>query len=195
MTAPQMPLHEAVLTARRRQGLTQSELASRVGSSQSAISMFEAGRADALSQEKIVLIARELGLDLSVLAAAPEAGPAAPEILKFCPVDDCPSNVPYVSRGRLGYHPALVEGPASERTRCRYCGELLESACPNEECRLPVAEGACCRGCGTAYVTATRTPRGPLARWVDEQRARIRELRALVEHRRREHGSEEPGAR
>ena len=174
-------VHELLWQARRRRRLTQSELAGRVNCSQSAISMFESGRADALSQEKVALMADILGVDIKSSAAEEGLRVHVEErTLKYCPVDDCPSNLPYVSRGQLCYHPTMIEAAALEKTCCRDCGEFLEARCPNAACGAPVSEGSFCTRCGAAYVTVTERRRGSsLVEWADRERARIREVRAM----------------
>ena len=172
--------------ARRRQGLTQSQVAREVGCKQSAISMFEAGRADALSQEKQQKLAELLGIAPEFLAAKDSGHPGrVPLALKFCPIPDCPSNIPYFVAGRLCLRPAMVQGVRGAREWCASCGEVLEESCPNESCRAEVQEGAFCRKCGTAYVPAVNLPSERVAEWADAQLARIREIRTLSASERR----------
>lgn len=177
-----------VRQVRREKGLTQSELARRAGCRQSAISMFERGRRDALSDDRVEAVARVLGVALS-----PDGGRVArPErlTLKYCPEDDCPSNVPVVVGDRLVMLPRLVEAEESEKTRCGCCGELLESACPNVTCGAEIrGEGGFCRVCGSVLVTVVHPPGEPLRTWAERRRRRIREIRELtVVERRRETG-------
>jgi hypothetical protein len=161
-------------------GLTQSELARRTDCLQSAISMFESGRGG-LSDAKIIEVARVLGLDAGPEreAAFREAGAA--QALKFCPAADCPSNIPYVVAGRVCVFVRPVLAPLSEATRCRLCGEVLESRCPNVECDAPVSQGACCERCGSAYVPPV-LPRGesPEA-YAARRQSEMEALRSLME--------------
>jgi hypothetical protein len=99
-------------------------------------------------------------------------------VLKYCPVEDCPSHFPYLVRGELCYRPRMVAATAADRTRCGSCGEYLEHTCPDEECAAPVNDASFCTRCGNPYVTSTRRERGPaLAAWVEHRRQDIRELR------------------
>jgi transcriptional regulator with XRE-family HTH domain len=173
------PVHEILRAARRAKGITQTALASGVGCKQSAVSMFEAGRGDALSAETVARIAEHLGVDLAVVKGGTGGKMAARRVSKYCPVDECPSNVPYVVRGQLCFKPSLVEGRAGQADHCGLCGEILEERCPNEQCGAAISEGSFCAVCGTAYVTAAREERGPLVAWADGQRNRIGQIRQL----------------
>lgn len=170
---------DVVRRTRREKALTQSELAELAGCKQSAISMFESGRTDALSAKNVQRIAELLGIDLKSLAV-PAPGEPTEVTLKCCPVDKCPSNVPYVAGDRLCFKPAMVSAPAKAKTRCGYCGEVMESRCTNRDCRAELSEGAFCPECGTEYVVATTTLSGwQLGKWAGEERARIREIRQM----------------
>ena len=164
MSGEGQSIHEAVREARRRARLTQAELARKVDARQSAISMFESGQPDVLSDEKIRAIAKELGIEF--LPAA-EGVPATPGlVLKYCSDPSCPSNVPYRVGSRLCHCPAAVQAPAAERTSCRYCGGLLEAACPGDGCGAPVTAGAFCERCGTPYVPGAARPGREAEAWI-----------------------------
>jgi len=67
---------------------------------------------------------------------------------------------------------------------CPWCGELLESQCPNPDCGAPVLEkNSFCPRCGTPYVTtvlvAEQSP-GEAEEWAEARRRLIRELRDLA---------------
>lgn len=177
-------ISELFRQARRRQGLTQSEVARQVGCKQSAISMFEAGRSDALSQEKQRRLAELLGVDVELLTSSQIARRVVP-VLKFCPVGDCPSNIPYVVGDRVCLRPTMIQGVKGVLEWCASCGEILEEICPNENCRTEVFEGAFCRRCGTAYVQPVHPLPERLVEWADAQRARIHEIRTLSATERR----------
>jgi len=171
-------IFEAVRQKRKEKGFTQSQLAKEAGCTQSAISMFEAGRSDALAGKTVQRIGEILGIDLSSLSQASSGGPAQVEgSVKYCPVDECLSNVPYVVRGRLCFMPAMWETVSGETT-CRFCGELLESECPNEECRAPLVKGSFCPACGSPYVSPGVNVSDPIE-WADAQRQRIGEILSL----------------
>ncbi len=162
--------------ARRAKGLTQADLAQRVGCQQSSVSMMEAGRVTALAPETRARIAAELGVPLepeageAVVAAPPVAGRAC------CPEPDCPSNVPFVVSGALLFWPR-GQAAAGER-HCAACGEVLVHACG--KCGAPVIAGACCRDCGTAYVSAVAIQAADLEVWAESRRRQIAEWRALL---------------
>ena len=114
--------------ARRAKGLTQAELAQRVGCQQSAVSMMEAGRTTALAHETLARIAAELGVTWAATehAAAPAA--ARPAGQAHCPDPECPSNVPFVVNGALVFWPRPQS--ASGGSHCAWCGEVLARICP-----------------------------------------------------------------
>ncbi len=170
-------IHKLFRNTRRNRGMTQSSLAAEAGCTQSAVSMFEAGRSEALSQEKIRAIADILELDISQFSAAPPPV-SGDTCLKFCPIDECPANIPYAVRGELCFKPRLTRAATGRPTRCGDCGEVLEERCPNPDCSASVCPASFCPNCGTAYVSEA-IPRPRPDAWADAQRARIRELRAL----------------
>jgi transcriptional regulator with XRE-family HTH domain len=163
-----LDLGSRIHKARRAHGLSQSNLAREVGCKQSAISMFEGGRSQALSQKTIVAICNVLDI---AWEHAPAKGSIEGEALTqqatraFCPQAECPSNIPYLVAGEVRFLP--VQQHHQARTpHCRYCGELLEHTCP--ECGVAVTTGACCGGCGCAYVVGG--PSTNLQNWVQAQR-------------------------
>ena len=186
MTDQGKTIHQLVWQARRAKGLTQAELARIVGCKQSAISMFEAGKGDALSKEKVAVIAEKLGLDAKSLQGRAEPVDDGGPCLKYCPVQRCDSNIPTTANGEPCLRPTLVEAPAAEKTHCGSCSELLQTRCPNDECRAPVSEDIFCPQCGTAYVTVTHPPaEGAAEAWADGHRRRLLDVRSLSATRRR----------
>jgi transcriptional regulator with XRE-family HTH domain len=180
-------VNQLLWRARRQKGLTQTEVARLAGCSQSAVSMWESGRADALAKDKVELLAKVLGVDLGAVQVTAVAAPGAPAalVLKYCSVDDCPSCVPYAVHGQVWIRPRMVYAPASEATRCSDCGQALESRCPNPECEAEAVEGSFCPRCGTPYVASAAEASGPAAvRWADEQRQKIAQWRDLVRSNR-----------
>lgn len=171
---------DQVRKARREKGLTQSELALKVGSAQSAISMFESGREDALSDDRLRAVAEFLGL--AIEGGVPRAAGGA-SVAKYCPAHDCPSNVPYSAGGQVCFLVSPLEASASEATRCRLCGEVLESRCPNAECAAAILRGAFCGRCGAPYI-AFALPAGETpARYVARRQDEIRNFRDLTQTR------------
>jgi hypothetical protein len=139
--------------------------------------MFERGAENVISEQTVELICSKLGIDLAVLRSAvpsvlPPAGSA-----RYCPNQDCYSNLPYVQGGEVYFLPDVLPGTGDER--CRWCGEVLARCCPNADCSMPVSAGTCCGRCGTAYVEpAPVTPdRGEA--WADSRREKIMRLREM----------------
>lgn len=185
MTTENEPLRFLVRRKRLEAGLTQTELAREVGCSQSAVSMFEAGRPDVLSGQKFAAIAERLGLDSTQLSTpVAETAMPDPRVWGYCPIGECPSNIPYCVRGQLYFRPAVVRTPATKKTFCRYCGELLETSCPNLECAAPVnKDTSICLECGSPYVHSLQLADAApavLEQWASERRALRRELLALT---------------
>ena len=181
MSAKVMELYRELAKARHRKGLTQSELARQAECKQSAISMMERGRGDALSRRKLAAVAEVLGVDAAryLEEDSPEAGAAVPAVsggTGFCPVFDCPSNIPYIVNGRMLVLPR--KNGAGNWRHCAYCGELLERRCP--ECGAPIAAGrACCGECGEPYVAVPDLPEAGYndwTEWAEHQRARLAEI-------------------
>ncbi len=142
--------HRLLHDARRRMGISQSSLAKETGCSQSAISMMEKGRVDALSIEKLNRIAERLGVPVpEEKSRSSTAWPAA----GFCPECECPSNKPYLVGDNVLWRPSIREVSLSRGVYCQDCGEVLETTCPN--CNRAIQDGACCPYCGNAYVIAS----------------------------------------
>jgi transcriptional regulator with XRE-family HTH domain len=167
-------LHRMLADARRRRGLTQAELARQADCRQSAVSMMERGRSDALSWSKIEAIGAILEVDVAVFApkTSTEEVPALlVSAAGYCPQFDCPANIPYVVNGRLYALPRIT----STGKFCQYCGELLEKSCPECGAKIDKAS-ACCQQCGSSYVATPDDFVANNADWVDKQRAMIRDI-------------------
>lgn len=174
------PVHHRLRDARRARGLSQAALADAVTCQQSAISMMETGRRDALSRDKLLAVAELLGVegvDAHIQEPAPHPHPA---LLKICPAAECPSNTPYLVAGELRILPQAVVAPATAASYCALCGEVLETTCPG--CRAPVRPGACCSDCGSAYVPLPALPPSQVAEWARQRRELAVHLRGLLPH-------------
>lgn len=173
-------LAQRMRDARQAAGLTQSRLAQEAGCNQSAISMLERGQSNVLSQESLTRLATRLGLDLQSLAETPgeidvpcPPTVAAPDVYRYCPHYDCPSNTPYVVRGDLYLLPRMAMGEPRPSPRCRLCGEVLEACCANAACNAPARPGSCCPDCGTRYVAPPTLSPDARASWADRQRRQV----------------------
>ena len=168
------PLNQSLKAARREKRMSQSDVATAVGCKQSAVSMFENGRTAALADEKVAAICELLG----VTPPAPESAPPRPAVAlsasAFCPTYDCPSNLPYLVGGEMLLLPQTQGARSADQPHCRYCGEHLESNCP--DCGAPIKEGACCQSCGTAYITSPEMADN-VADWVMAQQQRVLTVR------------------
>lgn len=168
--------------ARRAKRLRQTELAARVGCTQSALSMFEGGQPTKLSGETVQKLSEVLGVPLQETPpphALSTSALSEPLIVVhgFCPNCQCPSNVPYVVGGRLFYRPSRKVASPTGGVRCTQCGEMLEMRCPT--CGAPLNDGACCAVCGAAYVTPVVEEGLDVAVYAQTRRAEIIQLREL----------------
>ncbi len=155
-----------VRDARRRRGMTQAALAEAVDCTQSAISMFENGRADVLAREKITAI--EHALDIVLPDLEPAVGrDSVRTALKHCPNFECPSSTPYLVGPHLCCRPDIMSVEPGVRY-CAWCGEVLVDLCHNPECRAPLMQGSFCPDCGTPYVPLPAGWR-PEPHWVKER--------------------------
>lgn len=169
--------------ARRSKGIRQTDLAARVGCTQSALSMFEGGQPTKISEETVRKLSEVLGVPL--VEENPSANVASTsglvnspiEVHGFCPNCQCPSNVPYVVGGRLFYRPSRKVASPTGGVRCTQCGEILEVRCPT--CGAPLNDGACCAACGAAYVTAIMVEGLDPAAYARSRRMELIELRKL----------------
>jgi transcriptional regulator with XRE-family HTH domain len=172
MPEPRYTFTEKVMEARRRRGMTQSDLADTVGCKQSAISMFERGNAQALAIEKQEAIAKLLEIPWHAPdnKGARDIAPARNH--NFCPQFECPSNLVYrVGTRRL----SMPRAPScTDGIYCRYCGEVSETRCP--ACKTIYTQGACCSNCGYAFIAC---PDWTEAEWLDWQEAHNRTAREI----------------
>lgn len=143
-------LGSQIKEARQRRHLSQSALARKVGCRQSALSMYEGGRATALSAQIVGKLCDELGLVPPTQAELDTEVPMSSGVRVFCPNPECPSNLPVAIGDRVVLVPHAHMAGERER-HCAWCGEVLEKACP--ECGAPVNSGAFCVHCGTPYLS------------------------------------------
>lgn len=131
--------------------LTQSQLAERVGCTQSAISHFENGDFSALSPETVERVQ-------AVISSDGEA--AVSEVLAFCPNPDCAVALTLVNQGNLAIRPAMYRITGTTvAVHCKVCGALLECGC--RSCLTPLVDGAVfCVGCGAPLVDVPEALKG-----------------------------------
>ena len=161
----------ALRRGRLAAGLTQNELAEKVGCKQSALSMLERGRASAVSRATLAKIAEAVGVELpaGAVPAAAAVAAALPLGFAFCPNFECLSNLPYFVGGELLLLPL---GAAGDGKHCAVCGELLARACP--ACGAPVRRGGgCCGLCGAPFVALPDGEPADARAWAAAQQAAI----------------------
>ena len=133
--------------------MTQVELARRAECTQSAVSMMEKGRPDAMARPTLEKVAALLGVVLPAEEdGAPRVAPALSSAVavQICPNADCPSNLPYRVGEDVHFMPHAHRGAA---LRCPYCGEVLVGVC--QSCGEPVHSGeAFCSRCGAEHVAS-----------------------------------------
>ena len=160
--------------ARIAAGLTQAALAEKTGCTQSAVSMFEAGKRDALSRESITKIAKLLKIDLPPEPESESAGAGAEFDINsqsfvakvatppsYCPDFNCPSNLAYAVGVTVFMLPT---GAAGSGKHCLLCGEALSAQCPK---------------CGAALVAFPHESLvGSVAEWVPCHNAVVEQIKA-----------------
>jgi transcriptional regulator with XRE-family HTH domain len=164
---------------RKAEGITQIALAKEIGCKQSAISMMEAGNLDALSEDKLQKVAQKLGVELE--QDVRDSSNSSALVQKYCPNHDCPSNTPYVVAEELFFMPNFVVEATQKKSKCIFCGEILQHECSNQDCGATVScKSACCNDCGEKYVQCYNDVSDKTA-WADEQRSRIEQIRRLID--------------
>src|SRR5690554_2454722 len=113
-----LPLHRRLRDARRAKSLTQSQLAAQVGCQQSALSMLESGKMDALASSTISKIAEILEISLESEDGSERKQTVAGG-LRICANNHCPSNVPYQVGDEILFWPRPQSGGANH---CVFCG-------------------------------------------------------------------------
>lgn len=168
--------------ARRRLHVTQAALAAWLGTTQSAVSMFESGRGHSLALPKIEKAAARLGVDLETGELLhQDVAPPTARSAKYCPSDRCPANVPFAIGEDLVLWPTFADGATLDGERCPACATALRDTCVNPGCGAAVIRGRThCLSCGTPYVVVTHTCPGSVAAWADAQRERIAQLRRMI---------------
>ena len=161
---------------RRELHLTQGEVGRRIGCSQVAVSLFEAGQLRALSEEKVKAFCRALNLDPWDLLLS-DAVAEVETVLKCCTTPGCPSGCAFHILDELRFKPRILPGLRGKLERCEICGEELAESCPNNDCGAPLSESAaCCPQCGWEYMPLPDAKRhGPAAAEVHAQNREDRE--------------------
>ncbi len=171
-----IPLHRRLRAARRAHGLTQSALAAEAGCQQSALSMMERGKVDALAHPTLVKIAELLGVELDPV----EEQRTTPVVMAgggraICTNSDCPANVPYLAGDELLLWPR--EQPTPGGNYCAWCGEVVARHC--RHCQAAIGKGACCTACGTPYLLPPAVETAVQNDWVAARRGQLAELERL----------------
>jgi transcriptional regulator with XRE-family HTH domain len=164
----------AVEVRKRRQErhLSQSELSTRLGCSQTAISNVEKGKLGVLSETKLNALCEELGLTAPA-AIFPRS------VLAFCGNPDCPLGWREVVNGTLAIQPAMFRIETDDMRFCKACGKPLLTTCQEGGCIAPPQEGACfCTKCGAALVSIEKHQQiGDLEGYKERMNHRCKEFR------------------
>ncbi len=125
---------------RKRDRLTQGELAARIGVSQSQISGFEKGVKGSLGIDKIRELAGQLGIDEATFKEAEQ------DPLTICSGADCPTSVAVGTDEGVLFRPRFFRASSKY---CQYCGDVLTRHCA---CGQPLQPGNFCGDCGASYL-------------------------------------------
>jgi transcriptional regulator with XRE-family HTH domain len=140
---------DQIKRARLAKGMTQAEVADVIECGQSAVSKFEGGRLDALSDEKILQLAKTLGVEVDLSKASKElvlAGSSRPSRHRHCASPWCPAVTAYRVHADLVLWPAFIKTASPDDARyCEVCGEPMLERC--WKCSAPVTKGAFCSIC------------------------------------------------
>jgi transcriptional regulator with XRE-family HTH domain len=143
-----------VRQSRRSQGLTQADLAVRVGITKGALSRYESGDLRVLGDTTLRAVCEALQVVgpawLDAVVAAPERQ-AGGLVRYYCPTPFCPLNEVYLTLTEVRFVPRQVESYAEAAVLCRYCGADMLSECRDCGSAL-VAGSVICTDCGGAYV-------------------------------------------
>lgn len=137
-------IKSSLLLKQKRQqlGYTQKKMAELIGCTPSALCMFEKGKSDALSVERLGKACEVLDLQPGALLERSD--------LHYCPNPLCPTHLPYAIGDEIALKPASVVRESNDGF-CGWCGEVLSVECEN--CQAPFdASAAFCPVCGQAYV-------------------------------------------
>jgi len=177
------PSPERVLRSRKLRGLTQAQLAELIDGQQSAISMYEHGRLEALSPEKLEILSAVLELDKLPDAAGEES--RRYPILACCIYEFCPTNMPLLRDKEILYKPTPVWVRDSSHRHCIFCGKELRLCC--HKCGADFQEGACfCAQCGSPIVRADTPAKQlvrngePILEWIQRRCRENEQQRAIV---------------
>ena len=171
-------LPKLIRAARLERGITQIEIANKVGCKQSAISMMEGGRVDAISESTYEKLAELLEINLSALIpstgpvlTAAALAPLQPEVA-MCANFECPSNKPYIVGMNVYFKPT---GKAGFSNRCAICGEILIKVCPHCGVKLQTP-GGCCGHCGKQLLELPEGYTEDVLGWVEQAKHNSEEI-------------------
>lgn len=135
---------EVILKLKRQQmGFSQKKLAELTDCAPSAICMFEKGKHEALSVERLNKVCEVLELEPGALLKRHGTF--------YCSNPLCPTHQPYAIGDEIALIPRAVTSSSREKF-CKWCGELLVNEC--ESCHASYNNsGAFCGECGRAYVS------------------------------------------
>lgn len=127
---------------RQQKGYSQKKMAELIGCTPSALCMFEKGKTEALSVERLGKACEVLGLKPGELLNQPT--------LHYCTNPFCPTHQPYSIGDEIALKPTPLDCGSGDGF-CSWCGDVLVCEC--ESCHAAfVGSGAFCPTCGQAYV-------------------------------------------
>lgn len=143
--------------ARRKAGLSQSQIAKEINCKQSALSMFEQGDGTKLNDEAIERLCAKFSINIEEEANNNETSIKSASLVSikssskgYCPNPKCPTNRKYEVESKIYYLPDRDSADPVGGKYCAMCGEILEHVCPN--CGAPIHHGAICSICGEPYI-------------------------------------------
>ena len=142
------PLHLRIRQARKDKDLNQSDLASRVGKSTSAICQFEKGDPHALADDVVRELCRFLEVAFEPRKEVMTAiQPDEEDVLAFCRSVKCPMANFDFEDGELIVQPKMYRvRSTSDLNHCSFCKQQLQTGCSG--CLTAIAPGAVfCSGC------------------------------------------------
>jgi predicted XRE-type DNA-binding protein len=128
----------------------QTQLASTIGCSQTAISDVEAGKMFKFGTETISEFFKFLDIPFDPASLETKS---TLRRLAFCGTHDCPISIPFVVHGRIVVQPITQMHQGTQPPLCQWCGTRMLDGCSSPGCNVALVGGAVfCPGCGEPFV-------------------------------------------